>query len=119
MAIIGGGFETSTRVAHTERPIRPYGARVLVVPDIEAETTAGGIVKPATARGLEFRGTVIAVGPGTLRKDGTVRPLDVQVGDVVLFNVMAGKFAGTEVVLEDGRKGLVVLEDDIIAVVES
>lgn len=118
MTYTGGAFETATKTAHANWPIRPYGARVLLVPELEAEKTVGGIYVPDTARKRECKGEVLAVGPGTLKKDGGIRPLDIKPGDVVLFNQYAGKYAGTEVVLEDGRKALMVEEADLIGVYE-
>jgi chaperonin GroES len=73
--------------------IRPLHDRILVEREEEDRTSTGGIVIPDTATEKPIRGNVIAVGNGRILEDGTVRGLDVKVGDKVLF----GKFSGTEV----------------------
>jgi chaperonin GroES len=73
--------------------IRPLHDRILVKRQEEDRTSTGGIVIPDTATEKPIRGNVIAVGNGRILEDGTVRGLDVKVGDKVLF----GKFSGTEV----------------------
>lgn len=86
--------------------IRPLGDRVLIEPK-EAETkTAGGLYIPDTAKEKPQQGTVIAVGPG--KKD---EPMEVKVGDEVLY----GKYAGTEVTVDD-KKYLIVKQSDILAI---
>ena len=93
--------------------VRPLHDR-LVVKRLEAETkSAGGIVIPDTATEKPIQGEVIAVGKGRQLDDGRTRPLDVAVGDRVLF----GKYSGTEVKL-DGQDVLVLREDDVMAVFE-
>jgi chaperonin GroES len=79
----------------------------------EERTSPGGIVIPDTAAEKPIRGTVVAVGKGKILEDGRVRPLDVKVGDQVLF----GKFSGTEVKVE-GEELLVMREEDIMAVLD-
>ncbi|WP_297527735.1 co-chaperone GroES [Thiohalobacter sp.] len=93
--------------------IRPLHDRVIIKRMEEERTTAGGIVIPDTAAEKPIRGEVIAVGNGKLLENGDVRPLDVKVGDKVLF----GKYAGTEVKV-DGEDLLVMREEDIMAVIE-
>ena len=73
----------------------------------------GGIVIPDSAAEKPIRGKVIAVGKGKILENGTVRPLDVKVGDRVLF----GKYSGTEVKV-DGGEYLVMREEDVMAVIE-
>ncbi len=91
--------------------IRPLHDRV-VVKRLDAEQkTASGIIIPDTGTEKPQEGTVIACGKGALKDDGSIRPMDVKTGDVVLF----GKWAATEVKLE-GQELLVMKEDDIIAV---
>jgi len=93
---------------------RPLHDRV-VVRRIEAEEkTAGGIIIPDTAKEKPQQGEVIAVGPGARDENGKVQPLDVQVGDRVLF----GKWSGTEVKI-DGQDLLIMKESDIMGVVEA
>jgi len=79
----------------------------------EERTSAGGIVIPDTAAEKPIRGKVVAVGPGKVLENGQKRPLDVKVGDQVLF----GKYSGTEVKIGN-EEFLVVREDDIMGVFE-
>jgi len=93
--------------------IRPLHDRVIVRRMEEERTTAGGIVIPDTAAEKPAQGEVIAVGNGKILENGEVRPLDVKVGDKVLF----GKYAGNEVKV-DGEELLVMREEDIMGVIE-
>ncbi|HHH35873.1 MAG TPA: co-chaperone GroES [Gammaproteobacteria bacterium] len=93
--------------------IRPLHDRVIIRRKEEEHTSPGGIVIPDTAAEKPIRGEVIAVGNGKLLDNGDVRPLDVQVGDEVLF----GKYSGTEVKV-NGEELVVMREDDIMAVIE-
>ncbi len=93
--------------------IRPLHDRVIIKRMEEERTTAGGIVIPDTAAEKPIRGEVIAVGNGKILENGEVRALDVKVGDKVLF----GKYAGTEVKVDD-EDLLVMREEDIMAVIE-
>ena len=94
--------------------LRPLHDRV-IIKRLEAETkSAGGIVIPDSATEKPIRGKVIAVGRGKILENGEVRPLDVKVGDKVLF----GKYSGTEVKV-DGDELLVMREEDLMAVIES
>ncbi|TNF65430.1 MAG: co-chaperone GroES [Gammaproteobacteria bacterium] len=92
--------------------IRPLHDRVLVIRAEEETTTAGGLVLPGSASEKPVTGEVVAVGNGKILSDGTTRPLDVKVGDTILF----GKYSGTEVKL-DGQEYLVMREEDIMGVV--
>ena len=93
---------------------RPLHDRV-VVKRIEAEDkTAGGIIIPDTAKEKPQQGEVIAVGPGGRDESGKLIPIDVQVGDRVLF----GKWSGTEVKI-DGQDLLIMKESDIMGVLEA
>ena len=91
---------------------RPLGDRVLVKRVEEEEKTKGGIIIPDTAKEKPQEGEVIAVGPGARDETGKVQPLDVKVGDRILF----GKWSGTEVKL-DGQDLLIMKESDILGVV--
>ncbi len=91
--------------------IRPLHDRVIVRRMEEERTSAGGIVIPDSATEKPSRGEIIAVGNGKVLDNGDVRPLDVKVGDTVLF----GKYSGTEVKV-DGEELVVMREDDIMAV---
>lgn len=93
--------------------IRPLHDRVIIKRMEEERTSPGGIVIPDTATEKPIRGEVVAVGKGKLMENGDVRPLDVKVGDKVLF----GKYSGTEVKV-DGQELLVMREEDIMAIVE-
>jgi chaperonin GroES len=97
----------------TTMNIRPLQDRVILKRVKEEEKTKGGIIIPDTAKEKPIEGEVVAVGNGKVLEDGTVRKLDVKVGDRVLF----GKYSGTEVKLE-GEERLIVREDDILAVLE-
>jgi len=93
--------------------IRPLHDRVIVRRMEEERTSAGGIVIPDSATEKPIQGEVIAAGNGKISESGDVRPLDVKVGDKVLF----GKYAGTEVKV-DGEELLVMREEDIMGVME-
>ena len=90
---------------------RPLQDRVLIRSVEQENKTAGGILIPDTAKEKPTEGEVIAVGPGARSEDGKVHPLDVKVGDRVLF----GKWSGTEVKL-DGQELLIMKESDIMGV---
>ncbi|MCF6354835.1 MAG: co-chaperone GroES [Candidatus Polarisedimenticolaceae bacterium] len=94
--------------------IRPLHDRVIVRRKEEERTTAGGIILPDAATEKPVLGEIMAAGKGKILENGDVRPLDVQVGDTVLF----GKYSGTEVKV-DGEDLLVMREEDIMGVVES
>ena len=93
--------------------LQPLGDRVVVQPAGREETTKSGIVIPDTAKEKPQRGTVIAAGEGRRDDDGDRIPMDVQVGDSVLF----AKYAGTEFKYED-EEYLILSEKDILAKVE-
>ncbi|MDQ7031040.1 MAG: co-chaperone GroES [Ardenticatenia bacterium] len=90
--------------------IQPLHDRVLVRPIEQEEVTPSGIILPETAKEKPMEGEVIAVGPGALQEDGSRRPLDVQVGDRVIY----AKYAGTEIKNGD-NKLLLLKESDILA----
>lgn len=92
---------------------RPLHDRVLVRRLEEDERTAGGIIIPDTAKEKPMQGEIIAVGNGARADDGTPVPLDVSVGETVLF----GKYAGSEVTI-DGEEFVILRENDIMGVVE-
>ena len=93
--------------------IRPLQDRVIVTRIAEEEKTKGGIIIPDTAKEKPQQGKVVAGGKGKVNEDGKVTPLDVKVGDRVLF----GKYAGSEIKL-DGEEHLILREDDILGVLE-
>lgn len=90
--------------------LQPLGDRIVVKPIEQEEMTKGGIVLPDTAKEKPQEGEIIAVGPGKLTEDGNRLPLDVKVGDRVIF----AKYAGTEVKLDD-EKLLIMHESDVMA----
>ena len=93
--------------------IRPLHDRIIVKRLEEERTSAGGIIIPDTATEKPIQGKVIAVGNGKILEDGSVRKLDVKVGDKILF----GKYGGTEVKV-DGEELLVMREEDVMAIIE-
>jgi chaperonin GroES len=96
-----------------EFKLQPLGDRVVLEREESETTTAGGIVLPDTAKNKPARGTVVSVGDGKLRDDGQRTPLQVKVGDRVLFS----SYAGDEFKVGD-RELLLMREDDILAVIE-
>jgi len=93
--------------------IRPLHDRVIVRRMEEERTSPGGIVIPDAATEKPIQGEILAVGSGKITDKGDVRPLDVKVGDKVLF----GKYSGTEVKIA-GEEVLVMREEDIMGVIE-
>ena len=93
--------------------IRPLHDRVVVRRKEEETTSPGGIVLPDSATEKPVQGEILAVGKGKILENGDVRPLDVKVGDTVLF----GKYSGTEIKI-DGEEVLVMREEDIMGVIE-
>ena len=93
--------------------IRPLHDRIIVERLEEETTTAAGIIIPDSAKEKPQQGKVVAVGKGKVTEDGKVLPLDVKVGNKVLF----GKYAGTDVKLH-GKEYLMMREDDVLGVVE-
>lgn len=95
----------------TKLDISPMADRIVVEPAEETEEMRGGLYIPDTAKEKPQQGTVVAAGPGRLNDDGDRIPMEVKVGDLVLY----GKYAGTEVSL-DGNDYLIVKEADVLAV---
>ncbi|MBL8786372.1 MAG: co-chaperone GroES [Deltaproteobacteria bacterium] len=93
---------------------KPLYDRVLVKRVEEEARSAGGIIIPDSAKEKPLRGKVIAAGQGKLQDDGTLRPIAVNVGDLVLF----GKYAGTEIKL-NGEEQTILREDDILGIIEA
>jgi chaperonin GroES len=97
----------------TATKLRPLGDRVVIEPTPREEMTKSGIVLPDTAKEKPQEGSVIAVGPGAFDNDGKRVPIDVKVGDKVLY----AKYAGTEFKIDD-EDLLIVSQKDILAIVE-
>jgi chaperonin GroES len=91
--------------------VRPLHDRLLVRRREEKEEARGGIIIPDTAREKPMKGEVLAVGNGRLLENGKKLPLDVKVGDQILF----GKYSGTEIEIE-GEEVLIVREDEVLAI---
>ncbi len=94
--------------------LKPLADRVVVEPLEQEEVTASGIVLPETAKEKPQKGVVIAVGPGRKDDTGKVIPMEVKVGDKVLY----AKYSGTEVKLEGDKTVLVLRESDILAIIQ-
>ena len=93
--------------------LQPLGERVVIQREASEEKTAGGIVLPDTAKDKPARGTIVSVGDGKLLDSGRRNPLQVKVGDRVIFSSYAG-----ETFKVDDEDLLLMREDDILAVIE-
>lgn len=94
------------------KSMTPLDDRLLVTVEAPAETTAGGIIIPGTMSSRPSRGTVVASGRGRRGKKGNLRPLDVEVGDKVLF----GEYAGMKIEI-DGQELLILREEEVLGIV--
>ena len=93
--------------------LRPLSDRILVERVAEDEKTKGGIIIPDTAKEKPAEGKIVATGNGRMGEDGKLLPMDVTVGDKVLFS----KYGGTDVKI-DGTDYLILRQDDILGVIE-
>ena len=93
--------------------LKPLGDRLVVKPDEQVQTTASGLALPETAKEKPQQGEVISVGPGRRDENGNRVPMDVAVGDTVLY----AKYGGTEVKIGDDKL-LILKEADVLAIVE-
>ena len=93
---------------------RPLHDRVLIKVLDSEEKTSGGIIIPDTAKEKPQEGEVVAAGPGAINESGKLAPMDVKVGDIVLF----GKWSGTEVKI-DGKEYSIMKESDIMGISKS
>ena len=100
-------------MAESKQSLRPIGDKVVVEVIDEPQTTASGLVLPDTAKEKSQRGKVIAVGTGKLLDNGTREPIEVKVGETVLF----AKYGGTEIKL-GGQELMILSQRDIHAVLE-
>jgi len=91
--------------------ISPLGDRVLVKPSTEASQEKSGLIIPNSAQEKPQYGVVVSVGPGQRMKNGTLVPLDIKVGDKILY----GKYAGTQIDL-DGIEHMIINQDEILGV---
>jgi chaperonin GroES len=94
--------------------IRPLYDRIMVKRIEEKETVQGGIIIPDTAKEKPQEGEVVAVGQGKRLEDGKIVPLDVKVGDRILF----GKYSGSDIKL-DGEEYMIMREDEVLGVIET
>ena len=102
----------ATKVA-TKTSLKPLGDRLVVKPSAREEMTKSGIVLPDTVKERPQEGTILAVGPGRTLDDGTREPVEVVVGQKILFQ----KYAGTEFKLDD-EDLLILSQKDVLAVIE-
>jgi len=93
--------------------VKPLYDRLIVKRIEEKEVKTGGIIIPDTAKEKPMEGKVVAVGKGRVEKDGTTIPLQVKVGDRILF----GKYAGTEIKIED-KEHVILREDEVLGVIQ-
>ena len=105
----------SNRAAEVVMKVRPLGDRIIVRRTEATDKSAGGVIIPDTAKQKPQRGTVLAVGPGKLLKDGSRRPLQVKEGDRVLFTAWAGDEYKDR---SGGDTILVMHEEDVMAVLD-
>ena len=97
----------------SHKKFKPLGDRVLVKRS-KAQVSKGGILLPDSAQEKPKQGEVLAVGPGKLGKDSNVKPMELEIGDRILF----GGFAGTEVTGDEDEEFLILSEEDVLAVIE-
>jgi chaperonin GroES len=102
----------TTKVA-SETTLKPLGDRLVVKPMAREEMTKSGIVLPDTVKERPQEGTILAVGPGRTLDDGTREPIEVAVGEKILFQ----KYAGTEFKLDD-EDLLILSQKDVLAVIQ-
>lgn len=93
---------------------KPLRDRVFVKYSTEEEKTSGGLYIPDTAKEKPQKGAVIAVGPGRVTDDGKRQPMDVKVGDIILFD----KYSGSKIKMDD-EEYLIIREEDILGIVEA
>ncbi|MCA9407083.1 MAG: co-chaperone GroES [Candidatus Omnitrophica bacterium] len=94
--------------------IQPLADRIIVKPLEAEEKSKGGIVIPDTAKEKPQEGKVVAVGKGKVSENGQLQPLEVKVGNRVLY----GKYSGTEITSKEGEELLIMREDDVFAIVK-
>ncbi len=93
--------------------LKPLNDRIVIEPSAKEEKTAGGIILPDNAQEKPQRGTVIAVGPGKRLDSGQLAPMDIKIGDVVMY----GKYSGTEVTV-GGKEVTILRAEDVLAILE-
>lgn len=93
--------------------LKPLGSRLVIEPIEQEDITASGLVLPETAKEKPQKGKVLSIGPGDRDEEGKRIPMDVKMGDTVLF----AKYSGTEIKV-DQKKLLILKESDVLAIVE-
>lgn len=93
--------------------LKPLGDRIIVQTSVAEEVSSGGIILPDSAKEKPQEGEVIAVGPGKLLDSGKTAPVEVKVGDKVIYS----KYGGTDVKV-DGQEYVILRQDDVLAVIE-
>jgi len=94
--------------------IQPLADRIVVKPLAAEEKTKGGIILPDTAKEKPQEGEVVAVGKGKVSDNGTLQPMELKVGDRVLY----GKYSGSEITTKDDEELLIMREEDVLAVLK-
>lgn len=115
MKIVSAGLSRVLKdnISEGQRMLRPLGNRVIIDINEKEETTKSGIILTDASKEKPVQGEVIAVGPGNLLENGEVKPLDVKVGEKVIYS----KYAGMEVEHE-GKNYLILTDSEILAVIE-
>ena len=94
--------------------IKPLADRIVVRPLEAEEKTKGGIVLPETAKEKPQEGKIVAVGRGKVLDNGQVQPLELKVGDRILY----GKYSGSEITTKEGEELLIMREEDVLAIIK-
>ena len=94
--------------------IQPLADRIVVKPMAAEEKTKGGIILPDSAKEKPQEGEIVAVGKGKVLESGSIQPMEVKVGDRVLY----GKYSGSEITTKDGEELLIMREEDILAIIK-
>lgn len=94
--------------------IQPLADRIVVKPMAAEEKTKGGIILPDSAKEKPQEGEIVAVGKGKVLDSGSVQPMEVKVGDRVLY----GKYSGSEIATKDGEELLIMREEDVLAIIK-
>lgn len=100
-----------SEVLLTNSKVSPTGDRILVKPSVVESQEKGGLITPNSAQEKPQHGVVVSVGQGKRLKNGTLLPLDVQVGDKILY----GKYAGTQIIL-DKMDHIIISQDEILGI---
>jgi chaperonin GroES len=111
--VFSGSLFGGKDIMSSECKIRPLQDRLIVKRLDNTEKTASGLYIPDTAQEKPQQGKVIAAGKGKVKEDGNIRPMDVKVGDIIIF----GKYSGQEIKV-DGEEYLIMKEDDVYGVLE-